>query len=80
MKDSLFLSPNFKQSETVSNFLKECQIYLTPNNFEKIVKIFQDYKNGTIDEENVVNNTKLLLSENKNLINLFESNFMYETN
>ena len=80
MKDSLFLSPNFKQSETVSNFLKECQIYLTPNIFEKIVKIFQDYKNGTIDEENVVNNTKLLLSENKNLINLFESNFMYETN
>ena len=80
MKDSLLLSPNFKQSESVSNFLKECQIYLTPNNFEKIVKIFQDYKNGTIDEENVVNNTKLLLSENKNLINLFESNFMYETN
>ena len=78
MKDSLLLSPNFKQSESVSNFLKECQIYLTPKKFEKIVKIFQDFKNGIVDEENVINNTKFLLAENKNLINLFESIFMYE--
>ena len=71
-------SNNTKQNENLTNFLNQCKIFLTPRNFEVIVNIFQKYKDGFINEENVVLQTKKLLQNNKNLIKLFDSLFIVE--
>ncbi len=71
-------SNNTKQNENLSNFLNQCKIFLTPRNFELIVNIFQKYKDGFINEENVVLQTKKMLQNNKNLIKLFDSLFIVE--
>ena len=71
-------SNNTKQNENLTNFLNQCKIFLTPRNFELIVNIFQKYKDGYINEENVVIQTKKLLQNNLNLIKLFDSLFIVE--
>ena len=71
-------SENSKQTENITNFLNQCKIYLTPKNFEYIVNIFQKFKDGYINEDNVVIQTKNLLQNNQNLIKLFDSIFVVE--
>ena len=68
-------SINTKQEELTNNFLNQCKIYLTPLDCEKIVNIFNDFKEGLYNEDEVISKIRMLLKDNINLINLFESLF-----
>lgn len=72
LDSSMSLSRN---CEVTNTFLNKCKIYLTPRTFEKIVNIFQDYKDGLITEGNVVTQTRNLIKENNDLLSLFDSLF-----
>ena len=54
-------------------FLKKCKIYLEQLTFEKIVKIFQDYKHGIINDEIIVQKVNHYLKNNNELLNLFKN-------
>ncbi len=69
---------NGKKNEKISNFLNQCKVYLTPRNFECIVNLFQKYKNGFINQEIVISETKNLLQNNRNLIKFFETLFIVQ--
>jgi hypothetical protein len=69
---------NGKRNEKITNFLNQCKVYLTPRNFECVVNIFQKFKNGYINQETVISETKNLLQNNRNLIQFFESMFIVQ--
>ena len=60
----------------LTNFLNECKIKLPQKVFDFIVKTFQDFKDGIIDEENVMIQIKNILQNYPGLKNLFESIFL----
>ena len=54
-------------------FLKKCKIYLEPNLFDKIMKVFQDYKNGSIPDDIIIQKIKEYLINNNELLNSFKN-------
>ena len=69
---------NGRRNENITKFLNQCKVYLTPRNFECIVNIFQKFKNGYINQETVISETKNSLQNNRNLIQFFESMFIVQ--
>ena len=69
---------NGRRNENITKFLNQCKVYLTPRNFECVVNIFQKFKNGYINQETVISETKNLLQNNRNLIQFFESMFIVQ--
>ena len=67
---------NSKQQEQMTNFLNECKIKLPQKVFDFIVKTFQDFKDGIIDEESVMFQIKNILQKYPELKSLFESIFL----
>lgn len=72
------ISNQSKQYEVTNQFLNQCKIYLTPGNFERIVNTFQDYKDGLINDDEIVSRTRSILQGNNKLLNLFETLFLIE--
>lgn len=72
------ISNQSKQYEVTNQFLNQCKIYLTPGNFERIVNTFQDYKDGLINDDEIVSRTRSILQGNNKLLNLFETLFLLE--
>ena len=72
------ISNQSKQYEVTNQFLSQCKIYLTPGNFERIVNTFQDYKDGLINDDEIVSRTRSILQGNNKLLNLFETLFLLE--
>ena len=68
---------NIKDSKIkeMSLFLKKCKIYLDQSTFDKIVKIFQDYKNGIINDDIFMEKIKKYLKNNNELLVLFKNIF-----
>ena len=69
-------SIKIKQTEQITNFLNECKIKLPKRNFEFIVQTFQNFKDGKINEENVMLEIKNILHNYPQINNLFESIFI----
>ena len=57
----------------MSFFLKKCKVYLDQITFEKIVKLFQDYKNETINDNDIIQKINHYLKNNSELLNLFNN-------
>ena len=54
-------------------FLKKCKISLDEITFNKIVKLFQDYKNRVINDEVIIIKINQYLKNNDELLNLFKT-------
>ncbi len=54
-------------------FLKKCKIYLEQNTFDKVVKVFQNYKNGIITDNVIVAKINKYLKNNTELLNSFKN-------
>ena len=54
-------------------FIKKCKLYLDQITFEKILKIFQEYKNGIITDEGIIKKVNHYLKNNTELLNLFKN-------
>lgn len=54
-------------------FLKKCKVYLDQITFENVVKIFQDYKKGIINDDSIIQKMKNYLKNNSDLLNLFNN-------
>ena len=54
-------------------FIKKCKLYLDQITFEKIMKIFQEYKNGIITDEGIIKKINHYLKNNTELLNLFKN-------
>ena len=54
-------------------FLKKCKVYLTQTTFGKVVKLFQEYQNGIITDEGLVQKINHYLKNNPELLNLFKN-------
>ena len=54
-------------------FLKKCKVYLTQTTFGKVVKLFQEYQNGIITDEGLVQKINHYLKNNSELLNLFKN-------
>jgi histone deacetylase complex regulatory component SIN3 len=54
-------------------FLKKCKVYLDKITFENVVKILQDYKNGFINDDGIIQKIKNYLKNNSDLLNLFNN-------
>ena len=52
-------------------FLKKCKIYLDQTNFEKLLKIFKEYKNRIFTDEGIIQKMKYFLENNSELLNLY---------
>ena len=61
--------------ETINSFLIQCKDKITPQNFEKILLLFNNHKSGLISSSDLITKIKeiLQLQENKYLLNLFNS-------
>ena len=61
--------------ETINSFLIQCKDKITPQNFEKILLLFNNHKSGLISSSDLIIKIKevLQLQENKYLLNLFNS-------
>ena len=57
----------------MSFFLKKCKVYLDQIVFEKIVKLFQDYKNEIINDNDIIQKINYYLKNNSELLNLFNN-------
>lgn len=57
----------------MSFFIKKCKLYLDQVTFEKIMKIFQEYKNGIITDEGIIKKVNHYLKNNTELLNLFKN-------
>ena len=54
-------------------FLKKCKVYLDQSTFEKVVKVFQDYKKGIISDNIIVDKIEQYLKNNTELLNSFKN-------
>ena len=54
-------------------FLKKCKVYLDQITFENVVKIFQDYKKGIINDNSIIQKMEIYLKNNSDLLNLFNN-------
>ena len=54
-------------------FLKKCKVYLAQTTFGKVVKLFQEYQNGIITDEGLVQKINHYLKNNSELLNLFKN-------
>ena len=54
-------------------FLKKCKVYLAQNIFSKVVKLFQEFQNGIITDEGLVQKINYYLKNNSELLNLFKN-------
>ena len=54
-------------------FLKKCKISLDEITFNKIVKLFQDYKNEIINDNDIIQKINYYLKYNSELLNLFNN-------
>ena len=54
-------------------FLKKCKVYLEQTTFDKVVKMFQEYQNGIITDEGLVQKINLYLKNNSELLDLFKN-------
>ena len=54
-------------------FLKKCKVYLTQTTFGKVVKLFQEFQNGIITDEGLVQKINHYLKNNSELLNLFKN-------
>ena len=57
----------------MSIFLKKCKIYLDKTIFDKILKILQDYKNGIINDDLIIEKFKQYLKNNNELLKSFRN-------
>ena len=54
-------------------FLKKCKVYLSQATFGKVVKLFQEYQNGIITDEGLVQKINHYLKNSSELLNLFKN-------
>ena len=54
-------------------FLKKCKVYLEQTTFDKVVKMFQEYQNGIITDEGLVQKINHYLKNNSELLNSFKN-------
>ena len=54
-------------------FLKKCKVYMEQTTFDKVVKIFQEFQNGIITDEGLVQKINHYLNNNSELLNLFKN-------
>ena len=54
-------------------FLKKCKVYLEQTTFDKVVKMFQEYQNGIITDEGLVQKINHYLKNNSELLDLFKN-------
>ena len=75
MKDKLNRKNSLKDLKTkeMTLFLKKCKVYLDKTTFDKIVKVFQDFKYGNISDEVIVQKLNLYLRNNNELLILFKN-------
>ena len=75
MKDKLNGEISVKELKMneMTIFLKKCKIYLDKITFDKVVKLFRDYKNDIISDELIVEKLNLYLKNNNGLLNLFKN-------
>ena len=64
-----------KDSEKVNFFLNKCKSLLDKESFDKILKIFQDYKEGIITDKGIILQMKKHILNNKELVDLFNKVF-----
>lgn len=70
------LSTQIKQSELMNQFLDKCKLYLTPGNYNRIVDSFQEYKDGLMNDDEIISRTRMILQSSSTLLHLFESLFL----
>ena len=70
------LSTQLKQSDLMNQFLDQCKLYLTPGNYNRIVDSFQEYKDGLMNDDEIISRTRMLLQGSSTLLHLFESLFL----
>ena len=89
ISENIFKSGKFKREKSLNNeiieratknneityFLKKCKINLEREVFDKVIKLFQDYKNGLITDEGIIIKTQNYLGNNNELIELFNKVF-----
>ena len=61
--------------EKVNYFLAKCKSLLDKESVEKIINIFQDYKEGLITDKGILCKIKNYISNNNELIKLFNEVF-----
>ena len=61
-----------KKITQMHNFLNRCKFSLDQQNYENLLKTFQDYKNNLITEKGIVEKTYFLLKNNRELVNMFD--------
>ena len=58
--------------------MNSCKEILSPYSFNLIVDIFQDYKDGLINDNELINKTKDVVSVSYHLTKLFDELFLDE--
>ena len=56
-------------------FFRKCEVILSKESFDEIVKLFQEYREGLITDEGMILKIKNHLNDNKELIELFNNIF-----
>ena len=54
-------------------FLKKCKVYLEQNIFDRVVKLFQEYKKGILTDDGMIQKIKHCLRNNSELLDLFKN-------
>ena len=71
--DNNVINNELNNTKLINNFLNQCKINLSNKEFESIINLFENFKQNNIYEEEVIKNTRKLLKNKINLLNLFES-------
>jgi regulator of replication initiation timing len=71
-------SKTASQGNIINKFLNSCKEILSPYSFNLIVDIFQDYKDGLINDNELINKTKDVVSVSYRLTKLFDELFLDE--
>ena len=64
---------NELKNKEITFFLHKCKIVLDKKIFEKIINIFQEYKDGLITNEGIVKKTRKYIKNNEDLLKLFNN-------
>lgn len=63
------------KKDEITYFLKKCKMLLEKELFDKIMKLFKEYKDGLLTDEGIIIKTHRYLGNNKELIELFNKVF-----
>ena len=63
------------KKDEITYFLKKCKMILEKELFDKIMKLFKEYKEGLLTDEGIIIKTHKYLGNNKELVELFNKVF-----